>query len=408
MCTCSSSCSDERRRCARPGPSRGDRSRRAPLGRWMMCFGAWASRTGPRYPGIPSVLAEPPAGADALNPGLLALGRRLHGVAGACWKGRRFGREALDFSFGRRRRAARRVQGRSSQIAEGRFAPEKRTEVCENHAGTFFTTLESAAFLTATCKRMCVSRCCCGVDAAARRMARFDSQHRRRPAPSTSSRGRTSRGSKPWACAPTSTSGIGSVLMWTYRGVRPCRVSNYCLQRHPGGGQQVVFDETCPQRRNSSDCARAGAAEFEAELIDDATVAGAALTIFVAYEKLPTPARAATCASARSCLGRCRAGHRHICPPGRQSPARVCVQVGGPTGKDGARPRYSRLRRFSNLAVFAVFRPQADGTETREATGGRGHRDDVVLPTGRGAHPVVVAACRPGARVAEGGRSDWR
>ena len=44
---------------------------------------------------------------------------------------------------------------------------QKRTEVCENRPGTFFTTRASADFLTHALQESVASRCCCGVDVAA-------------------------------------------------------------------------------------------------------------------------------------------------------------------------------------------------------------------------------------------------
>ena len=190
-----------------------------------------------------------------------------------------FWAEALDLPPGGRRRPPA-VQGRGSQIAEGRLL-QKRTEVCENHAGTFFTTLESAAFLTATLQEDVVSRCCCGVDAAAAPHGTI-----RLPAPAS-------------AYALNFFSGpnkprLKALGMHSYQYLWDRLGADVDLSRCaalPGIQllpSSVIQEEvnkwcsakTCPQRRNNSDCAPR-ARPCSKRTRDDATVAGAALTIFV-------------------------------------------------------------------------------------------------------------------------------
>ena len=137
---------------------------------------------------------------------------------------------------------------------------QKRTEVCENHAGTFFTTLESAAFLTATLQEDVVSRCCCGVDAAASPHGTI-----RLPAPAS-------------AYALNFFSGpnkprLKALGMHSYQYLWDRLGADVDLSRCaalPGIQllpSSVIQEEvnkwcsaqTCPQRRNNSDCARARA-----------------------------------------------------------------------------------------------------------------------------------------------------
>ena len=68
---------------------------------------------------------------------------------------------------------------------------------------------------------------------------------------------------------------------------------------------------TCPARRNNSDCARAAARpDFERESREDARTNGAALTVFVAYEKLPTPYEGGHVRTRQLLSWLCAAGHR--------------------------------------------------------------------------------------------------
>ena len=80
--------------------------------------------------------------------------------------------------------------------------------------------------------------------------------------------------------------------------------------------QDVVNDwcaakPACPAVQNNSDCARQRTRpSFTTELEDDAKTAGASSTVFVAYEKLPTPYEGGHVRVRQLVSWFCRAGHR--------------------------------------------------------------------------------------------------
>ena len=191
---------------------------------------------------------------------------------------------------------------------------QKRTEVCENFEGTFFTTLESAAYLTATLQEDVVSRCCCGVNAASAPHGTI-----RLPAPSSSYALNFFSGpNKPRLKAL----GMQSYqYLWDRLGADVDLSRCAALPGIQLLPSSVISEEVntwcaskpCPIRRNNSDCARARARPFFAkELVDDAQVSGAALTIFVAYEKLPTPYEGGHVRIRQILSWSCQSGHRVI------------------------------------------------------------------------------------------------
>ena len=146
---------------------------------------------------------------------------------------------------------------------------QKRTEVCENAPGTFFTTKASADFLTHALQETLASRCCCGVDVASAPHGTI-----RLPAPSSSYALNFFSGpAKPKLKAL----GIQSYqYLWDRLGadVQLSRCAALPgIQLLPVDEIQGVVDRwcatqpACPARSNNTDCARQRVrASFEAEI----------------------------------------------------------------------------------------------------------------------------------------------
>ena len=191
---------------------------------------------------------------------------------------------------------------------------QKRTEVCENAPGTFYNALESAKALSRTLGEPVTSRCCCGVDTAAAPHGTI-----KLPAPSSSYALDFFSGPKK---PKIKALGIQSYqYLWDRLGadvgLSRCAALPGIQVLPPAqikaavDGWCATNNVTCPARRNNSDCARAAARpDFERESREDARTNGAALTVFVAYEKLPTPYEGGHVRTRQLLSWLCAAGHR--------------------------------------------------------------------------------------------------